>query len=322
VKRCASALLSVLLSGCYFYQLGAGQLRLVNEQRPLADALRDEQDPERRRMLAMVPAVLSFAECALQLAPGYAYRGYFATEETGITHVVLASEKTSLTPYTWWFPVVGEVPYKSHFDEADALSEEHELAVAGYDTWVGRATAYSTLGFFRDPVTTVMMQQGPVAFVEVLIHELTHQRFYVPGQTDFNEQLASFVAHRGTEQFFVSRLGDDAEVRATLDAYFARQARVEAMMVEAFGELETLYAAGLPEARVLRDRQRVFDRLEGELTALFPEQPPERLRVNNARLLQYRRYLDSTDDLERIWRDGRGWAGFWRGVEVYADEAF
>lgn len=313
---CVAAALGLLLGladgGCYFADLAAGQLDLVNRQRPLGAALAGERDPARRQMLAMVPDVRAYAHNLMQMRVGRSYGSYYATEAEGIVFVLVASEQTRLEPYTFWFPVVGEVAYKSFFDEADAREAERELAGAGYDTWLGRATAYSTLGFFRDPITTVMMRKGTVAFVEVLLHEMAHGRMYVRGQTDWNEQLASFVGRLGAEHYLRSRYRADPVMMADLERHLARRARLEAVTGAAVAELEALYARGLPRAAVLRARERVFTALSRELAALAPEAQPWELTVNNARLLQYRRYAAGSEVLERLWALARGsWRRFW-----------
>jgi predicted aminopeptidase len=306
------------LSGCYFVQLAGGQLALINEQHPLPEATRRERDPERRALLERVPGVRAFARDTMQLRPGRNYTGYYATDAEGIAFVLSASAKTRFEPYSFWFPVVGEVHYKSFFDEQDAHDAEHELERDGYDTWLGRATAYSTLGFFRDPVTSVMMRKGTVAFVEVLIHEMAHGRLYVRGQTEWNEQLASFVGRRGAEQYLRSRYGGDPALMAELDAHLARRKRIEAVTIAAIAELEALYAKGLPDAVVLRAREPVFARVNAELQKLVPEAQPWELRVNNARLLQYRRYASGDKELEAMWSNAHAsWPRFWQLAEAY-----
>jgi predicted aminopeptidase len=313
-------LLVLVHGGCYFVDLAGGQLDLVNRQRPLGPALAEERDPARRQMLAMVPDVRSYAHNVMQMRVGRSYGSYYATEAEGIVYVLVASEQTRLEPYTFWFPVVGEVAYKSFFDEQDAREAEQELARAGYDTWLGRATAYSTLGFFRDPITTVMMRKGTVAFVEVLLHEMAHGRMYVRGQTDWNEQLASFVGRLGAEHYLRSRHGEDALMMAELERHLARRARLEAVTGAAVAELETLYARGLPRGQVLRARTRVFSALSHELAALAPEAQPWELAVNNARLLQYRRYAAGSEMLERLWAQANGsWGRFWQLCERHGE---
>jgi predicted aminopeptidase len=274
---------------------------LVNEQVPLARAYEREGDPTRKLLLSMVPDVRAYALDVVQLRPGRNYTGYYETEASGLTFVLVASERTRLEPYTWWFPVTGSIPYKSFFNEERAEAERAELEAEGYDTWLGRSTAYSTLGYFRDPVLTTMMRRGPVAFVDVLLHEMTHVRLYVPGQTDWNEQLASFVAQLGTRGYFRFRLGDSPEVNAAVDAFYARREALDARVYESLRELEALYAQGLSEATVLARRAPIFAALERDLRALYPEREPDELSMNNARLLQYRRYATETHDMQALW---------------------
>jgi predicted aminopeptidase len=317
----AFGLAAVLGSGgCYFADLASGQLELVNRQRPLTFAIAEERDPAHQQLLAMVPDLRSYANNVMQMRIGRNYSSYYTTEEEGIVFVLVASSKIKLDPYTFWFPIVGEVAYRSFFDEAAARSAERELAHEGYDTWLGRATAYSTLGFFRDPITTVMMRKGTAAFVEVLLHEMAHGRLYVRGQTDWNEQLASFVGRRGAEHYLRSRYGRDRVRMAELERHLARHARLEAATSASVAELEALYARALPRAVVLRERERVFAALSRELALLAPEAEPWELTVNNARLLQYRRYAAGNDVLERLWTQARGsWGRFWQLCERYGE---
>jgi predicted aminopeptidase len=308
-----------LCSGCYFAKLAGKQLELVNEQRSLPRALADETDPARRRLLAMVPDLRAFGRNRMQLPVDGSYAGYYATEQKGIAFVLVGSEKTRLSAYKWWFPVVGEVAYKSFVDEADAREGEGELQRAGYDTWVGRVTAYSTLGFFRDPVTTIMMRKGMLAFVEVLLHEMAHARLYVPGHTDWNEQLASFAGRVGAEQYLRSRYAGNREVLAELEQRHQTRERLETAVSDTLRDIEALYAAGRPVPVVLRERQPVFARLERELVQLYPEDDRDELAINNAHLLQYRRYLAGAHEIEQLWVQARGsWADFWARCEQRA----
>jgi len=185
----------LLGSGCGLLPLAAGQLSLINDQLPLPAAIAHESDPERRRLLTEVPSILAFAEDVVGLHAGTSYRGYFATERSGMTYVVTACERTRFVPYSWWFPIVGTVEYRSYWDEADALAAAAELEAEGYDTWISPARAYSSLGILSDPVATTMLRDGLPALVEVLIHELTHARLFVPGQTAVAESVTMRPKH-------------------------------------------------------------------------------------------------------------------------------
>jgi predicted aminopeptidase len=306
---------------CYYAKLTGRQLALVNDQRSLPVALAEEVDPERRQLLALVPDLRSFARNTMQLPVGRSYAGYYATEAKGIAFVLVASERTRLRAYRWWFPIVGSVAYKSFVDEADARAEQAELERAGYDTWVGRVTAYSTLGFFRDPVTTVMMQKGLVSFIDVLLHEMAHARLYVPGHTDWNEQLASFAGRIGAERYLKARFGSDPLLLAELQARNQRRHERDAIVLATLSELQALYDSGRPPAIVLHARKQVFARLQRQLVMLYPEEDHEELMINNAHLLQFRRYLAGSSAFERLWADAGGsWVRFWALVERRARE--
>jgi predicted aminopeptidase len=318
------ALLSLLLlcpslHGCYFAELGARQLALINDQTPLPVAIDREGDSERRALLSIVPDLRAFARNKVQLPVRGSYAGYYATEDTGILFVLVASRRTAFEPYTWWFPIVGRVSYKSFVDEADARRAGSELEAEGYDTWVGRVTAYSTLGFFRDPVTTVMMRKGAVGFIEVLLHEMAHQKLYVRGHTDWNEQLASFVGRTAAAQYVQARYADQPALLAELAAREERRERSDRLLQGTLAQLDALYASGRSEREILRERAPVFAQLQAELRRLHPEQDASDIEINNAHLLQYRRYLLGSEQLEALWAEAHAsWPKFWQLCEAYA----
>jgi predicted aminopeptidase len=268
-----------------------------------------------------VPDLRRYAAERLQLRPGSNYTGYCAGDPDAVAHVVVGSERTRFEPYTWWFPIAGKVPYKSHFARARAEAEAAELEADCYDAYVGRVTAYSTLGILRDPVTTPMLREGLVWFVEVLFHEMAHARLYVRGQTDFNEQLASFVGRQGALEYLRSRYGHEPAMMAEAARHFSRREQLDTRVLASIGALDVLYAAELPEAEVLRRRELVFSALELELGALYPERPAAEWTMNNARLLQWRRYSRGAQLFEQLFAEGQGsWRRFWFLVERHAKQ--
>lgn len=305
--------------GCGALELAGGQLAMLNEQVPIARALDEERDPRRRRLLALAPEVLAFGRDVMQLRPRRSYTGYFATERRGIVWVLSASERTRLKARLFSYPIVGDVAYRSFYDEADAREAGRELEAEGFDAYVGPATAYSTLGYLRDPVTTIMMRKGTVPFIEVLLHEMAHVRLYVAGHSDFSEQLASFVGERGVEQFVARRYGEHGLVPELLAAHLARRRAVEAAVRATLAELRGLYGSAASDAEKLRRREPIFAALSARLRALSPDASPEELEVDNARLLQYERYFASGPELAELWRRaGRSWVRFWPLVEAHA----
>jgi len=300
-------------------ELGAGQLSLINDQVPLRAAVAHETDPERRRLLAEVPSILAFAEDVVGLRPANSYQGYYETERTGLTYVVTACERLRFEPYHWWFPIVGTVEYRSYWDESEAIAAASELEAAGYDTYVSPSRAYSSLGILRDPVVTTMLRDGLLGLTEVLIHELSHARLFVPGQTAWNEALASFVGERGAERYFEGARFAGTSLHALMQQRAARRIEFERLTAEAYAALEALYASELPAERKLELRRVRFEQLTAQLHALYPEDATRDLRVNNARLVHFQRYSASGPELAKMWgQRAHNFRRFWLLAEAYA----
>jgi predicted aminopeptidase len=309
-------LASTLLCGCSLTRLGAGQLQLIEEQVPLSRAITREADPERKRLLQEVPSILAYAEDVVGLHAGASYRGYFATERRGLTYVLTACARSRFAAYRWWFPIVGNVEYRSYWDEAEAEASARELEARGYDTWLSPSRAYSSLGILRDPITTTMLRDGATGLTEVLIHELSHARLYVPGRTDWNEALASFVGEKGAERYFAAARFAGRGVVERMAARAQRRLLVDREVERAYTDLEGVYASGRSRESKLRAREVVFAALANELRALHPEDPPELWRVNNARLLHFHRYRANSAEFTRSWnRSGGDFRRFWAAVE-------
>jgi predicted aminopeptidase len=311
------------LSGCSLLELAAGQLELINDQVPLARAIEQERDPERRMLLSEVPSILAFAEEIVGLHVGRSYSGYFATERRGLTYVVTACAQTEFTPYSWWFPIVGTVEYRSYWDEADARAEGEALEAQGDDVWVSPSRAYSSLGILRDPISTTMMHDGLPAFVEVLIHELSHAKMYVPGHTDWNEALASFVGERGAERYFegerFARTGLPERVRQ----HAQDRALFDRAVAESYDKLDALYASAVPRAQKLREREQTFAALTERIRVLFPREDPSQWQINNARLVHFHRYNANSDVLRSLWNEShQDFRRFWLLAEAYAHKQF
>jgi predicted aminopeptidase len=312
-------ILVLVLQGCSLGDLAGGQLSLINGQVQLDRAIEREQDPERRRLLQEVPAIRSFAEQCVGLWAGKSYTGYYATDRKGLTFVVTASEQLRLEPYSWWFPVAGKVEYRSYWDEEDAIAEAAELEAKGYDTWISASRAYSTLGIFRDPVITTMLRDGLPALVEVLVHELSHAKLYVPGHTDWNEALASFVGERGAERYFEAPRFAATPYPAEVKLHAERRARFDVLIAAATAQLEKLYGSGQSREIKLRERERVFGQLSEALQTLSPKDDPAEWRMNNARLVHYRRYSASNALLTQLWKQsGENFRRFWLLAEAYS----
>jgi len=307
------------LPGCYLVKQGRGQLDLRFNQVPIAGAGEAESDPELRRLLADVPGIKAFAENRLLLKKSGSYTGYYKTPQEGVTFVVTASPLDELQPYTWWFPIVGAVPYKGFFNRLEAEALSTELMEKGFDTWLFPAAAYSTLGWFRDPVTTPMLRRGHYYLVSTIIHEMTHETLFVPGRVTFNEQLAVFVAETGAMAYFREIKGFNGEGMAKLQQAVDASNRFAATVRGYLPRFQTLYDSRLGYAETMKQRTELFAELEAELSTRFPGLGANRRGFNNARLLHYRRYAPDSPEISDIWsRSGGDWKIFWDHIRAYA----
>ncbi|HEX2677674.1 MAG TPA: aminopeptidase [Polyangiales bacterium] len=317
----ACAVLGLLLAGCSLVELAGGQLAIIDDQRPLPRAIADERDPERRALLAEVPEARRYAEQVLALDAGKSYTGYYATEREGMTYVVTACERFRFEAYTWWFPIVGSVEYRSYAEAEEAEAAAAELEARGYDTWVAPSRAYSTLGFFRDPISTTMLRDSLPGLVEVIFHELAHVRLYVPGRTEWNEALATFVGETGAEQYFARARFRGTPWPAEMTERTRKKRELDVLVAGAYDDLARAYASGASPASLAAHRTRVFSALTRALTRLHPSHDRKHWAMNNARLMHLRRYSASADQFVKLWeQSGQRWRVFWQLVQAHAHE--
>ena len=202
--------LATLLLSCqvpYVITQGAGQSALLLNAKPLATIIHDETDPQRAQAWALAWAAREFARTELHLNVEHQYERGVVLDRPQLASIVSAAKPFALEPYTWWFPLVGEVPYKGFFDPEHAQREAQRLSALGYDVKLRSVASYSLLGYLPDPLVSPMIEADPERIVELVIHELAHATLYVPGHSRFNEGLATFIGRRGRQAFIRSRLG-------------------------------------------------------------------------------------------------------------------
>ena len=168
-------------------------------------------DPALRAKLALVQEARRFAIDSLNLKAGQSFTAYSRLDRDTLVLVVSAAYRDRLEAKTWWFPVVGRFPYKGFFDVPDALRTAQSLRTDGFDVTVGPSSAFSTLGWFNDPLVSTTVKADSVTLVNTILHELLHNTFFAKGAVSFNESFATFVGGRGAEHFFRAR-GDSLSV--------------------------------------------------------------------------------------------------------------
>lgn len=306
----ASLTLSACMGARYLPQAGAGQLSLMLRGQRLERAVADpETPPEIAHLLSEVPRILAFARRE-GLEPSHSYQRYVALDRDAVVWLVTGSHPLAFTPKVYWFPIVGSFAGVGWFDVERAERHVARLQRQGWDATARGASAYSTGGWFRDPVVTSMFVLGPTAVGElanVLLHETLHATVLVPGQTYFDESLASFVADQMTPAYLAERFGPDAPELVAYRAAAARQRERQAQVLATYQRLEILYASDQPDTDKLREKARILAALARELGL---QRPP-----NNASLLGAKLYGSGQDELDALLATCDGdWPRFLRAV--------
>jgi predicted aminopeptidase len=265
------------LTGCetpgYYCQAVRGHCELTLRQRSIPRLLAAADTPAPlKEKLAAVLRMREFAGRELKLPCNGHYQRYADLERPFVVWNVHATPRFSLEPKTWWFPVAGTVKYRGYFCEADARRYAARLQAEGLETHLGGVEAYSTLGWFRDPVLNTFIHHPPADLADTLFHELAHQRLYVRGDTDFNEALATAVARIGVQRWLAAR-GEPAE-RERYEAAVRREEAFAQLIASAREELKQLHQeanASKPPvntAELAWREQRVRTRLRARYAAL------------------------------------------------------
>jgi len=252
------------MTGCqisYLFQAAAGQFRFLYHAVPVEEVLQQDSLPsEEKRRLALVSRIKDFGENELGLKKSDNYETINLKDRSPV-YTVSASPKDKLTLVTWWFPVVGNVPYLGFFDLEAAKKERDSLLAKNLDTFVGRAEAYSTLGWFKDPLSLHLIQGSDLNLVETILHEMTHTTLYVKGQGEFNEGLAQLVGKWGALLFFEQNFGPSHPATVEAQNSILDEALFSSFLVSLLSELDALYKdEQLPYELKLSEREKIFAR--------------------------------------------------------------
>jgi predicted aminopeptidase len=267
-----STLLPVLLSlgGCglpYYWQALGGQLQILAKRTPIERVIENpDTDPALREMLQTVVEIRRFAIDELGLPDNRSYTLYADLGRPYAVWNVVAAQEFSVDAERWCFPVAGCVAYRGFFRREAAERFQDGLDERGFDTYSGGVRAYSTLGYFADPVLNTMLVGGEVQIASLLFHELAHQRLYVKDDSAFSEAFASAVEEFGTERWLASR-GDAAAI-GRYRASRARRADFAQLIANQQQRLRDIYARGDPPEQLRVAKAEAFDQLRADYAAL------------------------------------------------------
>ena len=301
--------------GRYLLRAAWEEGRILRAREPIARLVNDTTlDAATRDKLRLVQAARAFANDSLHLPAEDAFTQYTALEGDTLVLVLSGARKDWLVAKTWWFPVVGRVPYKGFFALDDAQRAERSLAAEGFDTYLRPASAFSTLGWFNDPLLSTTLRSDSIDLVNTVIHELTHNRYYAKDEATFNESFANFVGARGAERFFLSR-GDSLRAARSVERW-ADDRLLAVYWATLFRSLDTLFRLNAGDSLrtkrlAIRDsvygaaRRTLVDSIGPMLRAIAPEYA-ERVRLDNAALMSRRIYLTDLELFERMYEaEGR-----------------
>ena len=314
----------LLLNGCasvsYYSQLASGQWQLLRAREPVSKVIADPSRPQLLRdHLAQSQKARTFASEHLHLPDNQSYRLYADIGRPYVVWNVFATSEFSLSPENHCFPVAGCVAYRGYYTQGSARGEAALLKQRGMDVSIGGVEAYSTLGWFNDPIINSMMNWGDERLASLIFHELAHQRFYVKDDTEFNESYANFVEQEGTRQWRAAR----GLAPASLTSVKQRDEFIQ-LILDTRQRLEKLYAQPLSADVMRRAKALEFERLRDHYRQLrdsrwggdkrydaWINQP-----MNNARLLPFGLYDQWVPAFAALFAQvGGDWVEFYTAVE-------
>ena len=316
------------LGGCstldYYGHLARGQVQVWQASQPIDALLGDPQvDPEMRRRLALAQRARDFASAQLGLPDNRSYRLYADIQRPFVVWNLFATAEFSVKPELHCFPIAGCVAYLGYYSLGRARGAAALLKQRRFDTYVGGVEAYSTLGWFNDPILNSMLRWNDERLVAVIFHELAHQQLYVADDSAFNESFATFVEREGLRQW------QQAQGLPAVDPSEAKQReQFSTLVLASRARLEQLYASELPADAMRAAKQAEFERLRQEYRTLREREWGGRGRydgwiaapLNNAKLLPFGLYDQWVPAFAALFAEAGGdWPRFYRRVAVLGE---
>ncbi len=263
-----------LIAGCadlgYYWHNARGHLAVMNQRVEIETLLADETlDRDLRARLERVDAIRRFASERLALPDNGSYRSYVELGRPWVVRNLFAAPEFSTRLHSWCYPVIGCASYRGYFDDQRLLAYAAELEADGFEIYIGPVAAYSTLGWFDDPVLSSFVAWPEYRLAGLLFHELTHQRIYVDDDTAFNESLATAVQQAGTELWLDAQA--DASEIARYRNWVTYRAAVIALIGDTRARLDALYATALDDSAKRERKQALLADARAAHAALADE---------------------------------------------------
>jgi predicted aminopeptidase len=269
------------------------------------DALNNNDlQSDHREHLRLVAKIKDFGENELGLKKTENYETVYLKSRQPPVYIISASPKDRLERIQWWFPVVGNMPYLGFFDLESAKKEGSKLKENDQDISIGIAEAYSTLGWFKDPLTLSLLDKSTVELTEIILHEMTHTTLYVKGQSEFNEGLATLVGKTGTLYFMVKTYGYGHPLTIEAENILLDTRIFSSYLSSLLENLESLYSSNLSYNEKLVEREKIFKKSLEEFVLIRGRLKTDRFKafgesgLNNAYLMSIGLYNRNFDLFE------------------------
>jgi len=302
------AWLALSATGRYLVRAAFAEAKILARRRSIVEMVNDSStSPAVARKLRLVLEARSFAVDSVGLRAKESFTTYSPLDRDTLVLVLSGAYRDRLVAKTWWFPIVGSVPYKGFFDFNAAKAAAKSLAGDGFDVYLRPSPAFSTLGWFNDPLLSTSLRADSIDLVDTIIHELTHNTFYASGQAVFNESFANFVGARGSAWFFRSR-GDTSSANVA-DARWSDEKLLSAFWGRLYHRIDSAFKAhpndstarlAVRDTMYARARRELVDSLGPQFRTIGPR-TLERVRLDNAALLARRIYDTDLDLFDAVW---------------------
>ena len=323
----AAALILLAMTGCstvgYYSQIVSGHMSIVAGKKSVDEVVESEDTDDRtRHRLSLAVAAKEFGVQELALPDNKSYSTFYDTKRNYVTWNVVAAEEFSFRPRRWCFPIAGCVSYRGYYEQSDAQDYANELAEEGLDVAVNGATAYSTLGWFADPLLNTMLNRSDASIASLIFHELAHQQLYVGDDSKFNESFASFVEEQGLMLWQELRGSEDQS--AELERRRSRQEDFIRLLRATRDDLQVLYQSGIDETAMREKKNARYRKLLAEYETLKTSWDGYRgydgwfeRELNNARLVSVATYNDYIPAFEVLFADsGKDFPAFYAAAEA------
>jgi predicted aminopeptidase len=295
------AALAFSLCGCYLLKQGGYIIRYNREAVGIDEVLKQRSlSSDERDFLLLVKEIKQYAVDEIGLKQDDNYTRFVAMPKDYLADVVSACRPDSFEIYRWKYPVFGYFPYKGFFEREDAIAEARRLKKQGYDVLVRKVDAFSSLGFFNDPVFSFMTNYSIFEIASLIIHEQTHATMYLKDQIQFNEEMATFVGNEGALQFIREKYGERSEEYDETITTLEDIDTFKEVIREIHDELKEIYQSDRSREEKLRIKEEVFAEAQRRFKESYEERfntdnflPFGELKLNNAYIMLYVLYTQN-----------------------------